>query len=107
MPDMILDGEVVNVTTYKNRDKDNEVIFYDKEAEGAEANGMHVVFVGEQEEGGTHIDGDEGYIRGSMGPMVSDKHPEHAGHYFYFVEWDDTPGVTIGIEECKIEEIGE
>lgn len=67
--------------------------------------------------GDTHQDGALGTIVGALGPTSPSQRAEliielaKEGvngdmEYFYFVEWDDIPGIPVGIADCRIEPIG-
>lgn len=71
------------------------------QAEGALPKGTRIA-KSAYEENDAHQIGDRGTVISSIGPMP------YGGRekvYMYFVEWDDMPGVQVGIIDYKIEEI--
>ena len=83
--------------------KPKVLLFTNKQAPGALANGTSIEKVG-SEPGDGHQDGAKGKIVGSIGPV--DPSPEYAGRYAYFVEWDDMPGLPVGVSDHRIRPIG-
>lgn len=73
-----------------------EVAFTRKQASGAIPNGVMVEKVN-SEQGDTHSDGARATVVGSWGPV-----DELPGRYFYFVEWEDVPGLPVGIGGDRI-----
>jgi hypothetical protein len=67
------------------------------EALGAWKNGTRVIKV-RSGEGDTHVDGAPATIIGSAGPVEA----EGIRTYVYFVEWDDAPGIPVGIRGDRI-----
>jgi len=70
------------------------------------------------EPGDTHQDGALGTIVGALGPTTASQRAEliieltKQGidgdvEYFYWVEWDDIPGIPVGIADTRIEPIEE
>jgi len=68
--------------------------------------------------GDAHEDGALGTIVGALGPTSPSQRAEliielaKKGvngdvEYFYWVEWDDMPGIPVGIADCRIEPIEE
>ena len=68
--------------------------------------------------GDGHQDGALGTIVGAWGPLGPSQRAEliiklaKKGmngdiEYFYFVEWDDIPGIPVGVADCRIEPIEE
>ena len=71
-------------------------VFTRDQAQGAMPNGTRIVKV-KEEAGDKHKLGDEGVVIGSVShPEVMDGAPA------YFVEWDDMPGVPVGVVGYKI-----
>ncbi|KKK91658.1 hypothetical protein LCGC14_2710750, partial [marine sediment metagenome] len=69
------------------------VVFTTKQAPGGIPNGAVVEKVS-SEPGDSHPDGARATVVGSLGPIDDDCLPDP---YFYFVEWEDQPGVPVGI----------
>lgn len=69
--------------------------FSTNQAEGAIPNGEPFVKVW-SEEGDAHPTGATGRVLGSL------YYPEVSDIIFYFVEFDDTPGVAIGTTSMKV-----
>jgi len=70
------------------------------------------------EPGDTHQDGALGTIVGALGPVtgwqraeliiiLAKKGVDGDVEYFYWVEWDDRPGIPVGIADYRIEPIEE
>lgn len=68
--------------------------------------------------GDAHQDGALGTIVGALGPASPSQRAEFIielakkgingdVEYFYWVEWDDMPGIPVGIADCRIEPIEE
>ena len=70
--------------------------FTRQEADGAMVNGTRVYKF--QSEPG------DGHPTGSMGTVLGSLHHPDLG-YMYFVEWDESPRVAIGVVERKIKKI--
>ena len=70
-----------------------EFAFTTEQAPGAILNGTVIEKINSKVLDG-HPDGSLGKVIGSLGPMV--------GTYAYFVEWDDMPGVPVGIVGSRI-----
>ncbi len=68
------------------------------QAPGAYPNGTRVAKQKTQV-GDGHRSGDRGTVRGSFFGET----PEHGPNFCYFVEWDDLPGVAVGIMARKVE----
>ncbi len=66
------------------------------------------------EPGDTHQDGAPGTIVGALGPIAAEIRAELLAKkaitedvvWFYWVVWDDIPGVPVGIMDCRLERIG-
>lgn len=69
--------------------------FTKAQAEGAIPNGTTIVKVWD-EGGDSHKVGDTGTVLGSV------YHPIGNIEFFYFVEWDDSPKLAVGIIDKKI-----
>lgn len=50
-----------------------------------------------------HQDGAQGVILSAIGPVLVEQYPDD--QYMYFVEWDDMPGLHIGIRQSRVEAI--
>ena len=70
------------------------------------------------EPGDAHQDGALGTIVGALGPATASQRAEviielaKQGidgdvEYFYWVEWDDMPGIPVGITDNRIEPVGD
>ena len=70
----------------------------------------------ESEPGDAHKDGAPGTIVGALGPLTTSQRAEliiklakqginEDTEYFYWVEWDDIPGIPVGIADYRIEPI--
>ena len=70
-------------------------IYTTDQAEGAIPNGTRIVKVNSEAED-AHVDGAPGVVIGSMAE------PEHPGRFGYFIEWDDMPGLPVGIVGHRI-----
>lgn len=71
-------------------------VFTRQQAEGAIPNGSRIV-KSKMEDDDAHKIGDKGTVIGSI------SHPEVLnGMIGYFVEWDDMPGVPVGVVGWKI-----
>ncbi len=70
-----------------------EFVFTSEQAPGAILNGTVIEKVASEADD-AHPDGSLGKVVGSLGPMD--------GTYAYFIEWDDMPGVPVGIASWKI-----
>lgn len=68
-------------------------VFNPGQAAGAFLNGSRVK-KSRNDPGDTHTVGDCATVLASNGPIN--------GEYFYFVEWDDLPGVPVGIRGGKL-----
>ena len=66
--------------------------------------------------GDTHQDGALGTIVGALGPLTAGQRAEliielaNKGvngdiECFYWIEWDDLPGIPVGIADCRIEPV--
>jgi hypothetical protein len=79
------------------------IIFTRNQAEGALPKGSRVVKV-KSEAGDAHPIGSLATVLGSIPvPPPLDK----ASLYFYFVGWDDNPGVAVGIASWKVADAGQ
>ena len=81
-------------------DYSGTIVFTRDTAEGALANDTRIRKV-LSEPGDGHQDGALGAIIGSMGPFNLHGFPNI--RYLYFIEWDDMPGMPIGMHEGKLE----
>lgn len=85
-------------------------VVFEGEADGAIPNGTQVRKVSTQEGDRTSI-GALGTVYSSIDGSELADDPAALGHdgqpvlFFYFIEWDDRPGVYIGITDAKIEEV--
>jgi len=88
----------MNVIILKDyRPEDGVMGYIPGEAKGAIPNGTKIVKT-KFGLGDTHKVGDKGTVISSVGPA------KLAGEiiYFYFVEWEDMPGLRVGIASTKI-----
>lgn len=83
-----------------------------EQAEGAWPNGTSVQKIQSAAED-KHQDGSRATVTGSLGPFTRDfiKDPPtpddpHLELYFYFVEWEDLPGIPAGILSYKLQRRG-
>ncbi len=76
-----------------------EVAFTSKQAPGAIPNGAVVEKVN-SEPGDDHTNGARATVVGSWGPIDDDRLPDR---YFYFVEWEDRPGIPVGVSGNRIQ----
>lgn len=84
-----------------------QAIYYRGQAEGAIPNGTPIVKVN-TEQGDINPTGTKGIVLGSvpvdLPPNILERLSEAArqAKFFYFVEWESTPGVPVGIGDWKI-----
>ena len=76
----------------------SKAMFTTAEAPGAWRNGTRVVKC-ESAPGDAHQDGALATVLGSHGPVALDGRPPA---YAYFVEWDDYPGLPVGIAAWRL-----
>ena len=74
-------------------------VFTTEQAPGAWLNGTRVAKC-QSAPGDAHQDGALATVLGSMGP--ADVDDGHGPSYAYFVEWDDHPGVPVGIAGWRL-----
>jgi len=80
-------------------------MFTRAEAEGAIPNGSRIVKT-ERVDGDAHGPGALGTVLGSISTPAVMRQQHPATPYFYFIEWDDTPRVAVGVASDKIAEAG-
>ena len=73
-------------------------MFTRDQAKGAWPNGTRVRKCA-TENGDTHAIGDTAVVLGSIDSGLPLHSPDP---YFYFVEWDDMPGVAVGVISSKV-----
>lgn len=75
-----------------------------EQAEGAIKNKSRILKAF-SEKGDSHPVGSLGTVLGSF-KVTPDVAEEFGAPYFYFVEWDSTPGLAVGVVGTKIAEVG-
>jgi hypothetical protein len=74
----------------------------DNESAGAIPNGERIVKSWAEEGDATPI-GMQGTVLGSIGPPdLPGFEPPDGCFYLYFVEWDDKPGIPVGVTDRKV-----
>lgn len=79
----------------------SKAVFTTNQAPGAWSNGARVVKC-QSAPGDAHQDGAPATVLGSMGPVAVGGHPPA---YAYFVEWDDYPGLPVGIAGWRLRRV--